>query len=184
MTDAKQTQNVRRDGVTEPAREGDERTTLMGLLQQERDLVAWRVKDVPDDVLRSVSTTGLTLHGIVRHLTHVERYWFREVFAGQTDLPYDWTDDDPDGEFHVPPDVPMASLLDAYGRETALCDDVITAAPLEAVSVKRAASLRWIVLHMIEETARHLGQMDLLREQADGATGYRPGSPMVEPSQR
>ena len=185
MSDAKQEQNVLRDGVTEPARRGDERMTLMGLLQQERDLVAWRVRDVPDAVLRSVSTsTGLTLHGIVRHLTNVERYWFREVFAGKTDLPYDWTDDDPDGEFHVPADVTMASLLDAYARETALCDGVITAAPLDAVSVKRAASLRWIVLHMIEETARHLGQMDLLREQADGATGYRPGSPMVEPSQR
>ncbi len=177
--------NPRRDGVTEPARRGDERTTLMGHLQQERDLVAWKVRDVPDEALRSVSTsTGLTLHGIVRHLTNVERYWFREVFAGQKDLTYDWTDDDPDGEFHVPSDVSMASLLDAYAREGTLCDDVIAAASLDAVSVKRAASLRWIVLHMIEETARHLGQMDLLREEADGAAGYRPGSPMVDPSQR
>jgi uncharacterized damage-inducible protein DinB len=69
-----------------------------------RDLVVWRVRDSSDEVLRSVSTsTGLTLHGLVRHLEHVERYWFREVFAGKDDPPYAWTEADPDGEFHVPP---------------------------------------------------------------------------------
>jgi uncharacterized damage-inducible protein DinB len=176
VTDGSGSENGRRGGVTEAAHLGDERTTLMGFLQHQRDLVAWKLRDASDDVLRSVSTpTGLTLHGIVRHLEHVERSWFREVFAGEDDLPYAWTEEDPDGELHVPADVTMAELLAAYAEESAVCDAVIAAAPsLDAVSARRGFSLRWIVLHLIEETSRHLGHIDLLREQADGAVGEEP----------
>jgi uncharacterized protein DUF664 len=166
-----------RGGVTEAAHFGDERTTLLGFLQRQRDLVAWKVRGAPDNVLRSVSTpTGLTLHGVVRHLEHVERSWFREVFAGEDDLVYAWTKDDPDGEFHVPADVTMERLLADYAAETARCDAVIAAAPsLDAVADRAPCSLRWIVVHMIEETARHVGHVDLLREQADGEVGEDPG---------
>jgi hypothetical protein len=73
----------------------------------------------------------------------------------------------------------MEELLADYAAESARCDSVIDAAPsLDAASVRRQSSLRWIILHMIEETSRHLGHMDLLREQADGRVGHRPGSPM------
>jgi uncharacterized damage-inducible protein DinB len=184
VTDGSGSTTGRRGGITEAAHLGDERTTLLGFLQHQRDVVAWKVGNSPDEVLRSVSTsTGLTLHGLVRHLEHVERYWFREIFAGEDDLPYAWTDEDPDGEFHVPEDVAMTDLLRAYAEESARCDAVISAAPsLDAVSVRRNSSLRWIIVHLIEETARHLGHIDLLREQADGQVGYRPGSPMTPPS--
>ncbi len=167
--------NGLRGGITEAAHQGDERTTLLGFLQHQRDLVAWKLRDAPDEVLRAVSTpTGLTLHGAVRHLEHVERSWFREVFAGETDLPYAWTDEDPDGELHVPPDITMAQLLADYAEESRRCDAVIAAASLDAVSVRRGFSLRWILLHLIEETSRHLGHIDLLREQADGSVGDEP----------
>jgi len=167
-----------RGGVTEAAHRGDELTTLLGFLQHQRDLVAWKLRDASDDVLRSVSTpTGLTLHGAVRHLEHVERWWFRDVFMGEDDLPYAWTDEDPHGELHVPADVTMAQLLTAYAKESARCDAVISAAPaLDAVSARRDFSLRWILLHLIEETSRHLGHIDLLREQADGQVGEEPGA--------
>jgi hypothetical protein len=70
----------------------------------------------------------------------------------------------------------MADLVQAYVRESALCDEVIAAAPsLDTVSARRGFSLRWIILHLIEETSRHLGHIDLLREQADGAVGDEPG---------
>jgi uncharacterized damage-inducible protein DinB len=169
--------NGARGGVTEAAHRGDERTTLLGFLQRERDLVAWKLADASDESLRSVSTpTGITLHGVVRHLEHVERSWFRETFAGEDGLSYDWTDEDPDGEWHVPDHVAMADLLAAYRAEQALCDAVIAAAPsLDSLSAERGVSLRWIITHLIEETARHLGHIDLLREQADGATGEDPG---------
>jgi uncharacterized damage-inducible protein DinB len=168
------TNGVRR-GVTEPAHLGDERTALLGYLQRQRDLVVWKVRDAGDEALRSVSTsTGLTVHGIVRHLENVERSWIRDVFAGQDDLAYDWTDEDPDAELHVPSDVAMAELIDNYAEESARCDEVIAAASLADVSVRRNFSLRWIMLHLIEETGRHLGHLDLLREQADGQVGEEP----------
>ncbi len=179
MNDGSGTTNVRDSGVTDPAPYGDERTTLMGFLQRQRDLVAWKLSKASDDGLRSVGTpTGLTLHGIVRHLENVERSWFREVFAGETDVNYDWTDEDPDGEFQVPPSVGMAHLLTSYQEECARCDAVINAAPsLDKGSTQRGMSLRWIILHMIEETARHLGHVDILREQVDGMVGEDPWGP-------
>lgn len=168
--------NGMRGGVTEAAHLGDERTALLGFLQRQRDLVAWKVQGASDDVLRSAATpTGLTLHGLVRHLEHVERSWIRDVFAAEGDLSFAWTDEDPDGELHVPAGTPMAQLLRDYQAEAARCDAVVAAAPsLDAVSASRGFSLRWILLHLIEETARHLGHVDLLREQADGEVGEEP----------
>lgn len=169
-------ENGLRGGVVEPAHRGDERTALVGFLQHQRDLVSWKVRDAPDGVLRSVQTpTGLTIHGLVRHLENVERSWIRDTFAGQQDLAYDWSDEDPDGELHVPPDVPISRLLADYAAESRLCDEVIAAASPDDVSVHRGFNLRWILLHLIEETARHLGHLDLLRENADGRVGEEPG---------
>jgi len=171
-------QNARSGGVTEPAAQGEERTTLMGFLQRQRDLVAWKLRDAPDDVLRSVgSPSGLTLHGVVRHLENVERSWLRDVFAGEEDLSFDWTEQDPNGEFHVPPDVSMTDLLAAYAEESGRCDIVVgSSLSLDEIAERSEASLRWIIVHLIEETARHVGHIDLLREQADGQVGEDPGS--------
>jgi hypothetical protein len=176
VDDADPTQNSLRGGVTDAAHQGDERTVLMGFLQRQRDLVAWKLRDASDDVLRSVSTpSGLTLHGIVRHLANVERSWLRDVFAGEEELEFDWTDEDPDGEFHVPPEVRMADLLAAYAEESGRCDVVIESSlGLDEISERGDVSLRWIIVHLIEETGRHLGHIDLLREQADGRVGEDP----------
>ena len=153
-----------------------ERESLLEFLQQQRDLVAWKVQDASDDALRAVKTrSGLTAHGIVLHLTNVERSWFRRVFAGQPGLTFDYTEEDDDGDFKPPATVTMAELLAEYAAETKRCDEVIlTAESLDNTAALRDKSLRWIVLHLIEETARHLGHLDLLREQADGAAGERP----------
>jgi hypothetical protein len=163
----------------EPLHQLGERAMLLAFLQRQRELVFWKLEGLSDAAARSVSTsTGLTVHGIVRHLENVERSWWRRHFAGQPDLRFDWTDEDPDGELHVPADVALADLLAAYRAEIALCDEVIAAASLDDVGALRDHSLRWVVLHMTEETARHLGHLDLLRELADGATGEEPeGAP-------
>ncbi len=178
VDDGKGRENGLRGGVTEPAHLGDERTALIGYLQRQRDLVAWKVGGTSDETLRSVRTdTGLTIHGIVRHLENVERSWFREVFAGETDLTYDWTDEDPNAEFHPPDDARIDDLLAAYAAEQKRCDAVIFAASsLDQVAANGDVSLRWILLHEIEETGRHLGHLDLLREMADGAVGEDPGA--------
>ncbi|WP_169515604.1 DinB family protein [Glaciibacter superstes] len=176
MDDGSGTSNGTRFGITEAAHHGDERTAMLGVLQRQRDLVGWKLRGAPDEVLSSVATaTGMSLHGLVRHLTNVERSWLRGVFAGQQELVYDWTEEDPDAEWRMPACATMVGLLAEYAAESRLCDAVVTAASsLDVVSVQRDLSLRWILLHLIEETARHLGHIDLLREQADGSTGEEP----------
>lgn len=152
-----------------------ERETLLGFLTSQREAVVWKLQDVTDVAARSVETsTGLHLHGLLRHLEHVERWWVRDVFAGQKELPYAWTDEDPDGELHVPTDVTMASLLADYEAEIVESDKIIDAHDLDDMNASGEFSLRWVVVHLIEETARHLGHIDILREQADGSTGFGP----------
>jgi uncharacterized damage-inducible protein DinB len=153
-----------------------ERESLLEFLQRQRDLVAWKLQDAGDETLRAVTTgSGLTAHGVVRHLTNVERSWFRWVLADQPDLTFDYTDEDQDLDFKPPADLLMAQLLADYAAEQKRCDEVILAADsLDDMGVNRERTLRWILLHMIEETARHLGHLDILREQADGSTGDRP----------
>lgn len=173
--DGSGTQNGSRHGIIEPAHLGDERTALLGFLQRQRELVVWKVQDASDEALRAaVTPSGLSIHGLVRHLENVERSWIRAVFADQQGLRFDWTDDEPDGELQVPADISMEQLVAAYRAETARCDTVIAAAQLDDVSAQRGFSLRWIVLHLIEETGRHLGHLDLLRELADGQVGEEP----------
>ena len=176
MDDGSGTETGMRFGITEAAHRGDERTALLGFLQRQRDLVAWKLRDAPDEVLSVAATpTGMSLPGLVRHLTNVERSWLREVFAGQQGLAYDWSEADPEAEWQVPADTNMADLLASYATESHHCDAVVAAArSLDVVSVQRDMSLRWILLHLIEETARHLGHIDVLREQADGSTGEEP----------
>jgi uncharacterized damage-inducible protein DinB len=155
-----------------------ERESLLEFLQEQRNLVAWKVQDASDEALRAVTTrSGLTAHGIVLHLTNVERSWFRRVFADQPGLTFDFTEEDDDGDFKPPATVTMAELLADYAAETKRCDEVILGAEsLDTMAALRDRSLRWIVLHLIEETARHLGHLDLLREQADGSVGESPES--------
>jgi len=176
MSDGSGTVNGTRFGVTKAAHHGDGRTTLLGVLQRQRDLVAWKLQGVPDQVLKSAATqSGMGLHGLVRHLTNVERWWLRDVFAGQDDLYYDWTEDEPEAEWRLPAGTTMIDLIKDYAEESRRCGAVVTAArSIDVASTARDMSLRWILLHLVEETARHLGHIDLLREQADGSTGEEP----------
>lgn len=160
--------------MTAPSR-ADERTTLQGYLDRQRELVHWKLAGLSDADARNVaSPTGLTIHGLVRHLENVERSWLRDTMVGEQGLAYDWTDDDPDGELHVPDDVALADLLAAYRAETRRCDAAVADLDLDAVSVRREKSLRWVLLHLVEETSRHLGHLDLLCELADGRVGEEP----------
>jgi uncharacterized damage-inducible protein DinB len=151
-----------------PKHQLDERDMLLAYLQRQRELVHWKCGGLADDAARRPATpTGLTIPGIVRHLTGVERGWIREHFAGG---PEERVRDE---EF-APHNDALADLLDAYRAETARSDEVIAAHSLDDVSVRRNHSLRWIVLHLVEEISRHLGHLDLLCELADGRTGEEP----------
>jgi uncharacterized damage-inducible protein DinB len=146
---------------------GDERDVLLTLLQYQRESLARKVVGVDDEAARrSPVTSGTTLLWLVRHLAHAERVWIVRRFAGGQD----------------PPSAPEAatdtvdSALAAYRQTWANVDAVVAAtASLDQVGVVDDGSgcptLRWILAHLLEETARHAGHADILRELIDGATG-------------
>lgn len=124
----------------------------------------------------SIPPSRLTLLGIVRHLTFVERIWFTNVVAGQ-DVPPLYCVDDPDGDFnHLDPAAAMADLgrydaeLGVSREHAALVADLDAALPGKRHGEE--LNLRWVYVHLIEEYARHLGHADLVRECVDGVTGY------------
>jgi uncharacterized protein DUF664 len=133
---------------------------------------------------RSVPPSTLSLRGLVRHMTEVERGWFRRVLDGQQTPPLYYGPDDDDGDFdgvgrdtdHPDTDTAVAREFALFTEELAVSRslaaahdslDDLGAGPRRGERV----SLRWIYLHMIEEYARHNGHADLLREAIDGATG-------------
>jgi hypothetical protein len=130
----------------------------------------------PDQLAeRSCPPSTLSLLGLVRHMAEVERNWFRCVLAGEDVPGIYWTDDDPDGDIlNAAPD----NADDGFARwqeEIAAARGI--AADFAIDDVGRAqrrgedVSLRWILIHMIEEYARHCGHADLLRERIDGVVG-------------
>ena len=162
---------------THPPAAADERTTLTAYLDYQRATLAWKCDGLDDAQLRqrAVPPSTLSLLGLVRHLTEVERSWFRRAFAREDAAPLYYSDADPDGDFDH---VDTADVAEAFDRWRAECDHarrLVAAAPsLAATAVRRSGetvSLRWLLLHMIEEYARHNGHADLLRERIDGTVG-------------
>ena len=156
---------------------GTERETLTGTLSNLRAVVAWKLAGLDDEMAkRSMVDSATTLLGLVHHLAWVEAWWFQHIFAGEiVDYPFGW-DEDADAEFRMTDDHTVESVLDVYERNVAKSDEIIAVADLGATvkPKKTEYSMRWILVHMIDETARHAGHMDILREQIDGATGYLP----------
>ena len=155
-----------------------ERDTLTGTLRNLRAVVAWKLAGLDDEkAKRSVVDSATTLLGIVHHLAWVEAWWFQEVFAGEeVEYPFVWGAGS-DAEFHMTDDDTIESILDVYERNVIRSNEIVGAAPDLDATVEAndtEYSLRWILVHMIDETARHAGHMDIIREQVDGATGYLP----------
>ena len=110
-------------------------------------------------------------------MSEVERGWAQRGVKGGTPAPIYYgpahPDGDEDGDFHPPPDATLADALETYWAEIAVADGIYAAASLGDIERgKRASySVRWILVHLIEEYARHCGQADLIRQAIDGATG-------------
>jgi uncharacterized damage-inducible protein DinB len=158
---------------------GDETATLTGFLDHYRGVLLTLADGLPDDALRrALVPSGTTILGMIKHLAYVERGWFREVFAGE-DLPYPFPDDDPDADLRIEPDEKTSDVLELYRDECERSRAIVaSAASLDERARepgREEYSLRWIVVHMIEETARHAGHADILREQLDGTTGVGYG---------
>jgi uncharacterized damage-inducible protein DinB len=168
-----------------PLRAG-EAETLLAFLDYHRDTLRMKVAGLDREQLgRTLHPSTMTLGGMVKHLTLVEENWFSHTLHGKPfGAPWDavdW-DGDPDWEWRTGAGDGPEALLTAYDETVQRMDAQIVAAldqeGLETLSVRKsrhddggAFSLRWILLHMIEEYARHNGHADLLRESIDGKVG-------------
>ena len=166
--------------VQRPSLTADERGQLIGWLDLQRSFVRMKCEGLSEeDAHRKVLSTSplMTPAGLVAHLRWVEYSWFQSGLLGVPDTGQTpWTEGGhPDAEMFVD-DVPLAQLLDEYDAECARSNEAIAGLPLDAVekglTEDKAASVRYILCHMIEETARHVGHLDIIRELIDGATGY------------
>ncbi|MGY2084280.1 DinB family protein [Blastococcus sp. SYSU DS0539] len=168
------------DHRTEPALTGDETTLLTGFLEYHRQTLEWKCAELTPRQLATpaVPTSELTLLGLVRHLAAVETGWL----VGFGGLPHDlWPDvvREDDEQFRVDPDTVTADDVAAGWRTWRAAADAVGEVtrrlPLDTEDQPWGRddtfSLRWILLHLVEEYARHNGHADLLREALDGATG-------------
>lgn len=170
----------RADTRTNGPMTGSERAVLDHWLDLYRDTVLLKIAGLDAEQLtrRAVPPSSMSLIGIVRHLTEVEAYWLRVVLLDEQDLPdYYCTPTSQDGDFDDVDAATAAADVSAYQAElvttranaTAWSDLAI---PVRGLRTGKQVNLRWILIHLIEEYARHLGHMDLLREAIDGRTGY------------
>jgi uncharacterized damage-inducible protein DinB len=157
---------------------GDDGTMLPAWLDYQRATLLWKCELLEGDVLvrRSVPPSPMSLLGLVRHMTVVEWGWFERRFAGSDAPPPIDISQDQDADWN---DLDPARAMEDIERFQRQCDisreivavsqgmDQLVARPRRGVSM----SLRWIMVHMIEEYARHNGHADLLRELVDGAVG-------------
>ena len=164
---------------SEPDHRLAERGMLQAWLDYERATLAVKCEGLTDDQLkiRAVPPSTMSPLGLVRHMADVESYWFRHVLSAVPEARIYWNDDNPDGDFD---DIEAADVAHDFTTWRTECDNA------RAVAAERALedcgerthdgrleriSLRWVLVHMIEEYARHNGHADLLRECIDGVTG-------------
>jgi hypothetical protein len=157
---------------------GNEKETLVGVLDELRAVMLWKLDGLDrEQASRPMVPSGTSLLGIVKHLAWVERWWFVDFIGGEK-LEYPWSDADPDADFRIEHHDTVASISQLYVDAVGEANAVIAAAPgLEVTGDLDGGprSLRWVLVHMIDETGRHAGQCDIIRELIDGATGYYPG---------
>ena len=169
--------------MTDIGSQDPESRALHSFLDAQRAVVLAIVEGLDEEELRaSVVPSGWTPLGLVEHLGFAERYWLQVVATGSAaDLPWP---EEPAGDEDAPftTDRPAAVVLDFYRDQCERANTVLASAPLSSPPQGRAhpaiadevTDLRWIVLHVIEETARHAGHLDIAREFIDGETGLGP----------
>ena len=148
------------------------------MLQYTRDTAAEKCRGLSDDLARSAplaSSPLTTVGGVVNHMRWVEHSWVENRFVDGPDLG-PWTDDSPDQEFIDGASAPLAVVLQDYAAQARRTDAIVAEHDLDDRSALPLGSgahptLRWVLLHLIEENARHNGHLDILREIADGAVG-------------
>ena len=151
-----------------------ERATLEAFLDDYRDIVARKASGLSDaDARRALVTSPTTVGGLIKHLRWAEYGWFEQLLQERSNdnrraHERSW-------EFEFLPEESLPTLLAEYQSQCEESRRIAARYPLDHMVPHHrfgTVSLRWIYVHMIEETARHTGQLDILREQLDGATGF------------
>jgi hypothetical protein len=155
----------------------NEREMLVRFLDYQRAVLARKADGISDEQARIAACppSNLTMLGLVRHVAEVERGWAKESFLGVDLAPLYVTPDRPSGDWVAPADATLADAVAAWWTEVESADRVYAASSLDDVSARGweefRYSVRWILIHLIEEYARHCGQADLIREAIDGSVG-------------
>jgi len=161
---------------TEPAFVADERTMLESWLEFHRTTLLLKCEGLERAglVARPVTTSLLSLHGLVRHMADVERNWFTRVLLRAPDTGPVFYDAVEDSELVPLDDADWERDLAAWHEECARSREAASRFRLDDTGLRRGneCSLRWIYVHMIEEYARHNGHADLIREMIDGSVGW------------
>ncbi len=182
--DAPPMTNPDEQGHPEPPLAADEAATFLGFLESQRATLAWKCGGLDAAGLRvTIAASSMTLGGLLKHLALVEDGWFSRWLHGRDrQPPWDAVDGeaDPDEDWHSAagdsPEELFALWRGSVARSGALIAQALADGGLDQLARRaepdgRAPRLRWIVVHMIEEYARHNGHADLLREAVDGLTG-------------
>ena len=169
-------------GLVEPV--VDEREALVAYLAQQRYLVRLAAFKLSDEQARATPTSSaLSVGGIIKHLTSVERFWM-DVVKQRVKLPGLDAAEEYHDFFHLKPGESLVSVLEDYSAAQSETEEIVASIGdlAQAIPVDHTVpwfpgdvdswSLRWVLLHLIEETARHAGHADLIREAVDGATAF------------
>ncbi len=162
----------------------NERITLEQFLDYFRSVLLRKADDLDEAQARhQIGVSQMDMLGLIRHMALVEQWWFSQAFAGSTEADL-WEDpDDRDADWHHGPDDTLAVAVAAMHGEIAKARAVVAGAEsldqMTAIDVGPSndphqfgrRSLRWVMVHMIEEYARHCGHADVIRENIDGAVG-------------
>jgi Protein of unknown function (DUF664) len=147
----------------------DERDGLLTFLAQQRDALRAAALGLTDEQARMTPTaSGLSLGGLIKHSARTERRWVVAGIAGQP-LPGLWPPEDWPADFRLEADETLLGVLDYYAKTADLTEQIVAAADLGLPTANdERVSVRWVLLHLIKETARHAGHADIIRESLDG----------------
>lgn len=164
---------------------------LQRYLQDGREAVLWKLEGCSEyDARRPLTPTGSNLLGIVKHVASVEAGYLGDCFGRPFEQAFPWFSEDaePNADMWATADESMSFIIDLYHRVWRHSDATIAALDLDALGLvpwwapdRRAVTLQQILVHMLAETHRHAGHMDILRETVDGMAGWKPGNDNLPP---
>lgn len=153
---------------------GAEKGVLVGYLDHYREVILELCNGLGrEDLVRIDPDAGYSLLGLIKHLTLAERTWFEERTAGEP-FGFEWDPEDPNSDFRIEEHEQTEDILDMYRSSSRRAREIVESMSLDdhlRGSDYTDYNLRWVMLNMIVETARHAGHADQLRERLDGRTG-------------